>query len=160
MLIMAGSRSRMLIRFHWNASFIDSGTRSAKRPESKAFRIEVCEDHKITDEAEMRLRGLATCLATLMFGSTVFALMFAGSDIWAGQPIAGWVYPYMIFLVLTVLFGYVAFRPNPLESAMKIIGFDFEMQHVWLQVKRRDYLDALMRENPISAELVSWVVKA
>jgi hypothetical protein len=95
-----------------------------------------------------------------MFGSTVLAVMFAGSDIWAGQPIAGWVYPYMIFLLLTAIFGYIAFRPNPLESAIKIIGFDFEMQHVWLQVKRRDYLDALMKENGMATELVSWVVKA
>jgi hypothetical protein len=150
----------MMLRARWSPGGFYQRTGAGKGPEPKSFLIEVCEDHKISDDAEMRMRGLTTCIATIMFGSTIFALMFAGSDVWAGQPIAGWVYPYMIFLALTVFFGYIAFRPNPVEAAVKIVGFDFEMQHVWLQVKRQDYLDALMKENEISTELVNWVVKA
>ena len=160
MQITTGSRSQMMLRARWSPGGFYQRTGAGKGPEPKSFLIEVCQDHKISDDAEMRMRGLTTCIATIMFGSTIFALMFAGSDVWAGQPIAGWVYPYMIFLALTVFFGYIAFRPNPVEAAVKIVGFDFEMQHVWLQVKRQDYLDALMKENGISTELVNWVVKA
>lgn len=149
-----------MLSSRWNPTLRYHGRSTEKRPEPRTFLVEVCEDHKITDEAELRMRGLATCVATIMFGSTIFAVMFAGSDVWAGQPIAGWVYPYMIFLGLTVLFGYIAFRPSPVESALKIVGFDFEMQHVWLQPKRRDYLEALMDINGIDAQLVNWIVKA
>ena len=53
----------------------------------------------------------------------------------------------------------MAFRPNVLESAVKIIGFDFDVQYVWFYLKNAEYRRRFIEENEMNAELVSWIVK-
>ena len=127
--------------------------------ETKSFLVDVCEDHAVSDNAEMRVRALSSVIASIVAGASFFALLYAGSDYWAGRPVSPWVYSYLLILGLSLLFVYVSFRPSGLESAFKIIGFDFELQHVWLAMKNTSYRDTFMKENSMSAELVRWIVK-
>jgi hypothetical protein len=43
---------------------------------------------------------------------------------------------------------------------MRIVGFDAGLQNIWLDFKNREYRDDFLKENPMTAELVSWVLKA
>jgi hypothetical protein len=127
--------------------------------ETKSFLVEVCEDHAVSDNAEMRVRALSSIVASIVAGASFFALLYAGSDYWAGRSVSPWVYSYLLILGLSLLFVYVSFRPSAIESSFKIIGFDFELQHVWFALRNPSYRDTFMRENSMSAELVSWIVK-
>lgn len=128
--------------------------------DTKTFLIEVCDDHNIADFAEGRFRSLSTIFASLMIGSIIFALMFAGAEFSATRHIAGWVPLYVGILAVSLILGYWSFRPNALETAIKIVGFDFDVQHVWLSIRNEDYRQKLLNENGMHAELVSWVIKA
>ena len=121
--------------------------------------MDVCQDHEMSDNAELKFRGLATLITSIIAGVSIFALIYAGSDYWVGRPVSPWVYSYIGILSLSLLLGYVAFRPSALEASIKIIGFDFERQHVWLRLKNHQYMEQLMSENPMAVELVNWVVK-
>ncbi|MHA1948869.1 MAG: hypothetical protein ACXAAO_06385 [Candidatus Thorarchaeota archaeon] len=113
----------------------------------------------MSDNAEIKMRGLSTLAASIIASASIFALIYAGSDYWAGRSVSPWVYSYLLILSLSLIFGYLAFRPSALEASIKIIGFDFERQHVWIRLKNREYLKQLMTENPMAAELVTWIVK-
>ncbi|MFW9810283.1 MAG: hypothetical protein ACFFE6_12975 [Candidatus Thorarchaeota archaeon] len=152
-------RRKVWLRPHWDPQFDWKSKSRLENAEIKSFLVDVCEDHEMSDDAEFRLRGLSLFLASVISGISVFALMFAGSDYWAGRPVSPWVYSYVVILFLSLLLGYIAFRPSPLEASIRIIGFDFEMQHVWIKLKNPEYRDQLMSENPMAVELVNWVVK-
>jgi hypothetical protein len=126
---------------------------------TKSFVLDVCEDHEMSDNAELKLRGISMIIASIIAGVSIFALIYAGSDFWLGRPVSPWVYSYIFILSLSLLLGYVAFRPSALEASVKIIGFDFEQQYVWLRLKNRGYLEQLLSDNPMDTELVNWVIK-
>jgi hypothetical protein len=121
--------------------------------------VEVCEDHSVTDNAEMRIRVLSSLVASIVAAASIFALIFTGADYWVGRPVSSWVYSYLLVLVLSSLFVYVAFRPSALEASFRIIGFDYELQHVWFAMHNPTYRELFVKENPIAAELVTWIVK-
>jgi hypothetical protein len=127
--------------------------------EVKSFLVDVCDDHSISDNAEMKARTLSTVLASIVAGVSVFALMYAGADYWAGNTLSPWVYTYLLILGMSLLFAYVSFRPTALEASFRIIGFDFDLQHVWLAMRNPNYRNLFVNENPVSAELVTWIVK-
>ena len=122
--------------------------------------MEVCEDHSVADNAEMKARSLATLVASIVVAISMLALIFAGADYWAGRPVSPWIYSYLLVLLLSGLFVFVAFRPSALEDSIRIIGFDFELQYVWLAMKNPIYRATFVNENPVDAELVKWIVKA
>lgn len=152
-------RRKVWLRPQWDPQFDLRSKSRLENAEIKSFLVEVCEDHEMSDNAELKLRGFSLFLASIITAISVFALMFAGSDYWAGRPVSPWVYSYIIILILSLILGYIAFKPSPLEASIKIIGFDFEMQHVWIKLKNHEYRNQLMSENPMAAELVNWVVK-
>jgi hypothetical protein len=127
--------------------------------ETKSFLVDVCEDHSVADGADMRIRGLSTLIASIVAGISIFALLYAGADYWAGRPVSPLAYTYLLILSLSLLFVYVAFRPSALEASFRIIGFDFELQHVWFAMSNPIYRHSFVQENPIAAELVTWIVK-
>lgn len=135
------------------------GNNRLENADIKSFVVDVCEDHEMSDNAELKARGLSTLVASIIASVSIFALIYAGSDYWAGRPVSPWVYSYLLILCLSLIFGYLAFKPSALEASIRIIGFDFERQHVWLRLKNREYLKQLMTENPMAAELVTWIVK-
>ncbi len=119
----------------------------------------VCDDHSVSDNAELRVRGLSSIVASIVAGISIFALIYAGADYWVGRPVSPWVFSYLIILSLSLLFVYLAFRPSALEASFKIIGFDFDLQYVWFAMSNSIYRDQFIQENPLDAELVSWIVK-
>ncbi len=151
---------KVWLRPGWDPMFNLMGKNQMTNAETKSFIVDVCEDHSITDNAEMRMRGLSIFVASIIAAGSIFALLFAGADYWAGRPVSPWVYSYLLILFLSLLFVYVTFRPSPLEASFRIIGFDFEFQHVWLAMSNPVYRDLFLKENLIDAELVTWIIKA
>ena len=127
--------------------------------ESKSFLVGVCEDHSVSDNAELKVRGLSSIVASIVAGLSIFALIYAGADYWVGRPVSPWVYSYLLILSLSLLFVYFAFQPSALEASLRIIGFDFDLQYVWFAISNPMYRDSFVKENPYNAELVSWIVK-
>jgi len=155
-------QSKRWLRPHWDPGFY---ARDRKRlgltmAEKKSFLIQVCENHHATDEGQYRMRAITSFLLTVVASVSIFVIMLAGSDFWAGRAIGSWVYAYFLVLGASILVGVIAFRPNALESAVNIIGFDFDVQYVWLKIKDADYRNRFIAENEMNAELVNWVVKA
>jgi hypothetical protein len=128
--------------------------------EKKSFLIQVCENHHAIDDGEMRMRAITSFLLTVVASVSIFVIMFTGADYWAGRGISSWVYTYFLVLGASILVGVIAFRPNALESAVNIIGFDFDVQYVWFKLKDSEYRNRFIVENEMSAELVNWIVKA
>ena len=157
--ISTNPRKKVWLRPSWDPQFSSMGKNQLANAETKSFLVEVCEDHAVTDNAEMRMRGLSTFVASILVAVSIFALLFAGADYWAGRPVSPWVYSYLLVLILSTLFVYVAFRPSALEASFRIIGFDFELQYVWLAMSNPTYRNLFLNENPIAAELVTWIVK-
>ena len=154
-------QSKRWLRPCWDPGFY---ARDRKRlgltlAEKKSFLVQVCENHHATDDAEMRMRSITSIILTIVASASIFVFMFAGADIWAGRGISSWVYGYFLILGASILVGFIAFRPNPLESAVNIIGFDFDVQYVWFKLKDAQYRNRFIEENEMNAELVNWIVK-
>jgi hypothetical protein len=128
-------------------------------PEIKTFHVYVCEDHSLDDGGIMRLRAASTFYASLALCMLVFAIMLIGSDISLGRPLTVWTGLFFVFVGATMTLAFVAFRPYGLESAFKIIGFDYDLRHVWFQLQNPIYKDAMIRMNEMDAELVSWILR-
>ena len=155
-------QNKRWLRPHWNPAFY---ARDRKRlgltlDEKKVFLIQVCEHHHATDDAEYRFRAITSFLLTVVASISIFVFMFGGADFWAGRGIPNWVYAYFLILSASILIGIIAFRPNALESAVNIIGFDFDVQYVWFRLKDEQYRNKFLAENEMNAELVNWIVKA
>ncbi|MFW9961176.1 MAG: hypothetical protein ACFFDV_09165 [Candidatus Thorarchaeota archaeon] len=161
-LISATPRSKQWLRPHWNPTFYASDRRriSLQPPASKSFLVHVCEEHHITDEGNFRMRGLSMLLAAILGGMSIFALIFTGYDLSSGRGIHPIAAIYIVALFLSLVFGYVAFRPTALEASVKIIGFDFDIQNVWFQFENPEYRMRFIEENQMGSEIVNWIVMA
>ncbi len=159
--ITTSPKIKRWLRPHWDPAFSASSRKhlGLTLPEKKNFLIQVCDKHQVADDGEWKLRSISLFFATIVASISVFVLMFAGSDIWAGYGIRPWVLGYFLILAVSLLVGFIAFRPNALESAVKIIGFDFDIQYVWFYIKNVEYRRKLIEENGMSVELVNWIVK-
>jgi len=156
---ISSSKRKVWLRPHWDPRFNVRKNRSVEEVDSRTFIVDVCDDHVMTDNAELKLRGLSMVITSIISGVSVIALIYAGSDYWLGRPVSPWVYSYLFILCLSLLLGFVAFRPSALEASIKIIGFDFERQYVWFRLRNPEYLEQLLSQNPMDTELVNWVVK-
>jgi hypothetical protein len=157
--ISATPRRKVWIRPYFDPRSYPWGKSQATDNEGKSFLVGVCDDHSVSDNAELRARGLSSIVASIVAGISIFALIYAGADYWVGRPVSPWVFSYLIILGLSLLFVYLTFRPSALEEAFKIIGFDFDVQYVWFAISNSMYRDRFIQENPLDAELVSWIVK-
>jgi uncharacterized membrane-anchored protein len=157
--ISANPNRKVWLRPNWNPRFNALGKGLVTDIDTKSFVVDICEDHAVADNAEMRMRILSSIIASIVAGISIFALIYAGADYWAGRPVSPWVYSYLLVLTGSLLFVYVSFRPSALESSFRIIGFDFELQHVWFELSNPLYRDLFMKENPDTSELVTWIVK-
>jgi len=129
-------------------------------PETRTLLVPVCEDHMYSDEDYCRYRTLCMLADGLSMAMLAFALLTLGGDLWQGQTSDVWVYGVMVLAAVSFIITVTAFRSRPIESAMRIVGFDAGLQNVWLDFKNRGYRDEFLKENPMTAELVSWVLKA
>jgi hypothetical protein len=120
----------------------------------------VCEDHYYTDESEDRYKTLCLVVDGLAMALMLFALLSLGDSISRSRMISPWVFLFTGIFAVSMIFSAIAFRPNPLARAVRIIGFDAGMQNALLAFKEPSYRNEFVKENPMTSELVTWVMKA
>jgi len=126
--------------------------------EAQTFIVPVCEDHYYGDESKCRLRLLCVVADGILMAMFFLAFLIMGSNFWLGRVNPFWVYLVLGVFVVAMALSYLAFKSNQFESAFRIVGFDADLQHVWLKLKNHEYRDALLNENPMSSELVNWII--
>ncbi|MGY5854673.1 MAG: hypothetical protein RTU92_13980 [Candidatus Thorarchaeota archaeon] len=153
---------KIWLRPGWDPAFTPNARRrlGIANSASSTFRIPVCEDHIVSDQSDCRYRTLCTIGNGLIFAFALFALLTTGSDIWLGRRLSLWAPFVVVLVVFTLIVNYFAFRPRPLEAALKIVGFDHGVQYVWLAIKDSHYRETFLDENQMHAELVRWIIKA
>ncbi len=122
--------------------------------------IQVCEDHANPDEGTDRYQTLCIIVDGLLMAFVIFSLLIIGDQLSRGLTIDFWPALYISLFGVALLLTAVAFRPNAIEKAVTIIGFDPGIQNVLLSFKHPDYRDQFMRANQMTAELVSWIVRS
>ena len=124
-----------------------------------ALLVPVCEDHFYSSDDDCRYKLLCLISDGILMAMLAFALMIIGGDLWQGQASSFWVYAVVTLAVASFIITVVAFRPRPIEAAVRIVGFDPGLQNIWLDFANRSYQDAFLNENPIYSELVSWIIR-
>lgn len=147
----------------WDPSFRAPSRVMKQFPQVKprVLRIFVCEDHDYSDDGDGEYRYKSFCiivdgLAMVFF---FFGLLFLGDAFSRGRPLPFWSVAFSALFAISLFFTWIAFRPNSLQRAVKIVGFDSGMQNVLLAFKDKSYQEAIIQENPMTSELVSWIVK-
>ena len=132
-----------------------------KGKETRFFRVPVCADHYISED-EDHGGHKAYCIIFDVIGVALvfFAFIMASHDFRLGRPIPSWVYMILIIFVIMLAITRFVFNINPLESSIRIIGFDKNMINVWFEFENPEYRDKFIEENPMNAELVKWIIRA
>jgi hypothetical protein len=131
-----------------------------QQSELKILPIQVCEDHANPDAGTDRIQALCIVVDGLLLGFLLFGLLFMGDRISRGRPITIWPFLFIGLFTLAMVLSAVAFMPNAVAKAVRIVGFDPGMQNVLIAFKNPTYRDEFMKENQMTAELVSWILKA
>ena len=147
----------------WDPRYMPTLSRSARlslpAPKLKVLPIYVCENHYHTDEGEDRYKSLCFIVDGLALAFFVFGLLFLGDSFYRGRPIPFWSMAFSAFFAFSLFLTWIAFRPNALQRSVQIIGFDPGFQNILLVFKNKSYRDLVIHDNPMSTELVSWIVK-
>jgi len=130
------------------------------QPTLKILPIQVCANHYYTDEGEDRYKSLCLIVDGLAMALMFFGLLFLGDSISRGRAISPWVTIFTTIFAISMIMTAIAFRPNALARAVKIIGFDVGMQNILLAFKSDSYRDEFIKENSMHSELVRWILKA
>lgn len=128
-------------------------------PRAKYFMVPVCNEHHYTDEGDYRYKSYCLVFDGIGLTMLIFALMMSGDLLWRGQVPGNWLFIIVSIFIVFIALTYVLFQPGPIESAVRVIGFDTSVRNVWFEFKNPDYRDAFMRENEMNAELVRWIMK-
>ncbi len=128
-------------------------------PKLKILPIYMCDNHFFSDEGQERYKTLCIIVDGFAMAFLFFGLIFIGDSIARQRSISIWSTIFIVFFAMSMLFSWVAFRPNIIERAVRIIGFDSGMQNVILEFSNKDYRDAVIDANPLTSELVSWIVR-
>jgi len=149
------------LRPHWDPMFGASVQRrvGSSLQQAQTYIVPVCEEHHYGDESIWRYRMVCIIINGILISALFIALLNISSNFWLGRANAFWVYAVLTVSVVTMVLSCFAFRSNPFESAFRIVGFDAALQHIWLQLKNHEYRDAFLNENPMSSELVSWIIR-
>ncbi len=131
-----------------------------QHPEMQVLRVQVCEDHANPDAGTDRYQTLCILVDGLLVGFLVFGLLFIGDSFWRGRPMSIWPFLIIGLFGLAMILTKVAFMPNAVAKAVRIVGFDAGMQNVLIAFKSPMYRNEFMQENQMTAELVSWILKA
>ena len=131
-----------------------------RQSELKILPIQVCENHSDPYSGTDRYQSYCIIVDGLLMAFVFFSLLVIGDSISRARAIPFWAYLYIGIFGIALLLTAVAFSPNVLEKQVKVIGFDLGMQNVLLSIKRSDYRARLIEENPMTAELVSWIMRS
>ena len=128
--------------------------------ETKVLPIQVCENHADPDAGTDRFQSLCIIIDGLLMGFLLFGLLFIGDSISRGRPISFWPILFVGLFVVAMVMTSIAFQPNALAKAVEIVGFDLGMRNVMIAFKSPEYRNEFMEANLMTAELVSWIMKA
>jgi len=132
----------------------------SKPSEMKVLPIQVCENHANPDDGTDRYQSLCLIVDGLLMAFAIFSVFLIGDRISRARPIDFWPVLLIGLFGVSLLLTSIAFRPNVIEKAVSIIGFDPGMQNVLLAFKRSDYRAQFMDENQMIAELVRWIIRS
>ena len=127
--------------------------------ELKVLPIQVCEIHSDPYSGTDRYQSYCIIVDGILMAFVFFSLLVIGDSISRARTIPFWAFLYIGIFGIAMLLTSVAFRPNALERHVEIIGFDPGRQNVLLAFKRSDYREQLIDDNPMTAELVSWIMR-
>lgn len=133
--------------------------RRLPKPKMKALRLFVCEDHYDTAEGEDRYKSFCLVIDGFTMAFFFFGLLFLGDAFSRGKPLPIWSVIFSVLFAISLFSSWIAFRPKALQRAVKIVGFDSSMQNVLLAFENKSYQEAVLQENPMAAELISWITK-
>jgi hypothetical protein len=128
--------------------------------EMNVLLIQVCESHVNPDDGTDRYQSLCLIVDGLLMALVAFSLLFVGDKLSRARPIDFWPFLYIGLFGIALLLTAIAFRPNVIEKAVTLIGFDSGMQNILLAFKRSDYREQFLHENQMTAELVSWIMRS
>lgn len=132
----------------------------SKSSEMKVLPIQVCENHANPDDGTDRYQSLCLIVDGLLMAFAIFSVFLIGDSISRSRPIGLWPLLFIGLFGISLFLTLVAFRPNVIEKAVRIIGFDPGMQNVLLAFKRSEYRAQFMDENQMTAELVRWIIRS
>ena len=151
------------LRREWDPAYTPTLSRRKpvlRQPEMKTLPVQVCEDHANPDAGTDRYQTLCILVDGLLLAFFVFGLLFIGDSFWRGRPLAFWSILSIGLFALAIVLTSVAFKPNAIAKAVRIVGFVGGMQNVLIAFKSPTYRDEFMQENQMTAELVRWILKA
>lgn len=161
--ITLSSRGRTYLNRAWdpyyNSSAYGRVRQKLPQPKLRVIPIYVCENHYYTDTGVERYKTCCFIVDGFSMAFFFFGLMFLGDAFYRGRPIPFWSVVFSVLFAGSMLLSWIAFRPNALQRAVKIIGFDPGLQNILLVFKDKAYRDTVIEDNPMSTELVSWIVK-
>ena len=128
-------------------------------PRTKYFMVPVCDEHHYTDEGDYRYKSYCLVFDGIALTMVIFGLLMSGDLLWRGQLPGFWLFIILSIFAIFLALTYVLFQPGPIESAVRVIGFDASLRNVWFEFKNPEYREAFMRENEMHAELVRWIMK-
>ncbi|MBD3408034.1 MAG: hypothetical protein GF411_18080 [Candidatus Lokiarchaeota archaeon] len=131
-----------------------------KPPETRTFLIPVCEDHYFYDESDCRFRSTCVCFNGILFSVVLFATFISGNDLSVGRGLNLWYVGLLSIFIISLIGSAIAFRPKPIQDAIRVVGFDLGAQHVWLKLKNPEYQERFVEENAMNVDLVKWIIKA
>lgn len=128
-------------------------------PGTKSLLVYVCDEHYQSDEGRERSKFLCALSNGIIISLLMFGIMWAGGDLWSGRSISPLFIGLIGLFILSATLSVPTFQSGPLESAVKIIGFDAGFRNMWIQLKNDEFRDRFIQENAMNAELVRWVRK-
>jgi len=161
--ITLSSRGSNYLNRAWDPYYTPSLSIPARRklppPKLRVIPIYVCENHYYTDEGVDRYKICCFIMDGFAMAFFVFGLMFLGDALNRGRPVPFWSVVFAIFFGLSMFLSWFAFRPNALERAVQILGYDPGMQNILIVFRSQMYRETVIKDNPMCSELVSWIVK-
>jgi len=131
-----------------------------KRSGLKVLPLFVCENHADPDSGTDRYQSLCIVVDGILMAFVFFSLLVIGDSISRARTIPFWAFLYIGLLGTALLLTALAFRPNVLERAVRIVGFDLGMQNVLIAFNNPRYRDEFMNQNQMTAELVTWIMRS
>ena len=157
---IASGGSEYLLR-SWDPRYVGGvrGRQSLLSQDMKVLLVQVCRDHTNPDAGSDRSQSLCLVVDGILLGFLIFGLLVLGDTFWRGRLLTIWPILSIGLFVIAMGLTKVAFMPNALARAVRIVGFGPGMQNVMIAFKNSEYRDEFMQENQMTAELVSWILK-
>ena len=157
---VVSGRKEYLVR-SWDPYYSRYARRSMQSTSApaKILPIYVCDDHQFLDAGHERYRTFCIVIDGFAMAFMFFALIFIGDALWRGKSIGFIPIGFTIFVAACMIASYFAFRSNALERAVRLVGFDAGIQNVLFLFENDWYRDEFVKENAMTAGLISWIIK-